>query len=97
MATWVLLRFEELLDLWQTEFRSVPLDELLGLTTGGDADEADHYSYPASTLRRRFRDTWWHVCWRGDASDKAVRRIVQCKYAGDARGFIDARPHNPAA
>jgi len=89
-----MLRFEELLELWQTEFRGVPLAQLLGLTGPGEAAGEDQYTYSRSTLRERFRGTWWQVSW----PDKTAGGVAQCKYVGDTpRDFVDARPQNPAA
>jgi len=83
LRTSVIVRFEELLELWRTEFRGVPLAQLLGLTEPGGETGVDHYAYPAATLRERFRGTWWHVSLPGPAPQHGT---VQCTYVGD-------RPH----
>ncbi|MBN2132742.1 MAG: hypothetical protein JW741_24795 [Sedimentisphaerales bacterium] len=94
MTKSAIIRFEELLELWQAEFRDVTLAQLLGLTAPGKAAGDDHYTYSRSTLRQRFGGTWWQVSW----PDKTAGRTVQCKYVGDTPcDFVDAQPHNPAA
>lgn len=93
-----IIRFEELLELWQTEFRSVPLAELLGLTAPGEAAGDDRYTYSRSALRRRFGGTWWQVSWPDHGLDETAGRIVQCKYVGDTPpDLVDTPAHNPAA
>ena len=93
-----IMRFEELLELWQTTFRGVPLAELLGLTAPGGAAGDGHYTYSRSTLRQRFGGTWWQVSWPAHGPDETTGRIVQCKYVGDTPpDLADAPARNPAA
>jgi len=70
-----IMRFEELLELWQTTFRGVPLAELLGLTAPGGAAGDGHYTYSRSTLRQRFGGTWWQVSWPAHGPDETAPAV----------------------
>ena len=80
----MIVKFEELLELWRTEFRGVSLAQLLGLTVPGGQSSVDHDVYPPATLRERFRGTWWHVSRPAPAPQHATGRTVQCTYLGDS-------------
>ena len=84
MKKTMMLKFEELVELWKRSSRHVSVAQLLGLTVSDSAVERDHGVYAVETLRERFRGTWWLVSWPAHVTGNVITRGVQCKYVGDS-------------
>lgn len=84
MKKTMMLKFEELVELWKCSSCRVSVAQLLGLVVSDSAVESDHCVYAVETLRERFRGTWWRVSWPAHVTGSVITRRVQCQYVGDS-------------
>ena len=87
-----ILKFEELVQLWQQSRCDLSMPQLLGLVADGqDNNIAAHYTI--DDLYERFRETWWEVIWTNHKDKDSITKSVQCKYVADS--LPDALRNHP--
>jgi hypothetical protein len=85
MKTSSVMRFEELLRLWQDSRCGTPILELLGITTCADDDGSEKVdSVTLENLSEKLRGTWWEVIWPTLSARHGLYRGVCCRYLADS-------------
>jgi hypothetical protein len=88
-----ILKFEEIVELWQHSSCSTSILELLGLVASSQNNCAASAFYTLEELYERFRGTWWEVIWPVDRNSGRLINGVQCKYVADS--LPDALRNHP--
>ncbi len=85
MKTSSVMRFEDLLRLWQDSPRGASILELLGITACAD-ESSDEKVDPVTleSLSERLRGTWWEVIWPTLSARHGLYRGVRCRYLADS-------------
>jgi hypothetical protein len=85
MKTSSVMRFEDLLRLWQDSRAETSILELLGITTcaeGGSSEKVD--SCLLESLCEKLRGTWWEVIWPTLSARHGLYPGVRCRYLADS-------------
>jgi len=79
-----IIRFEDLLELWQTQRPRRSIREFLGIRSRSDV-RGDEENDPAflQTLRERLDGTWWEVTWLRRPLPRGGPGGVRCRYLAD--------------
>ena len=96
MKTSSVMRFEDLVRLWQDSRTETSILELLGITTcadGGSSEKMD--SCLLENLCEKLRGTWWEVVWPTLSARHGLYRGVCCRYLADS--LQDAMRLHPEA
>ncbi len=85
MKTSTVMRFEDLVRLWQDSRAETSILELLGLTAGADRGSSRQMdSVTLESLCEKLRGTWWEVIWPTLSARHGLYRGVQCRYLADS-------------
>jgi hypothetical protein len=85
MKTSSVMRFEDLVRLWQDSRTETSLLELLGIAAcadGGSSEKMD--STILESLCEKLRGTWWEVIWPTLSARHGLGRGVHCRYLADS-------------
>jgi hypothetical protein len=85
METSSVMRFEDLLKLWQDSPSDTSIFQLLGLTIPSQYQtvKTTHTSLQ-EMLRERLRGTWWEVTWPRFSARNVINSQVRCRYLADS-------------
>ena len=85
MKTSLVMRFEDLLRLWQESRCGTPILELLGITDCADDGSSEKMdSVTLENLCEKLRGTWWEVIWPTLSARHGLYRGVRCRYLADS-------------
>ncbi len=85
MKTSSVMRFEELLRLWQESRCATPILELLGIADSADDGSSEKMdSVTLENLSEKLRGTWWEVIWPTLSARHGFYRGVHCRYLADS-------------
>jgi hypothetical protein len=79
-----IMRFEDLLELWQGHHAQQPVLEFLGIRSQGDVRGVEE-SDPGfmRVLRERLDGSWWEVTWSRPPARRGLAGGVRCRYLAD--------------
>jgi hypothetical protein len=78
-----ILKFDEVVRLWQQSNCGLSMPELLGLVADGQSNCVSAH-YTIEELYERFRDTWWEVIRPNHKDEETITKGVQCRYVADS-------------
>jgi hypothetical protein len=85
MKTSSVMRFEDLVRLWQDGRPETSILELLGITTcADDGSSGTMDSLTLENLCEKLRGTWWEVIWPTLSARHGLYRGVRCRYLADS-------------
>ena len=85
MKTSSVMRFEDLLQLWQDSRAETSILELLGIGDSPDGHGSGIMdSITLEDLREKLRGTWWEVVWPTWSARHGLARGVRCRYLADS-------------
>lgn len=91
-----IMRFEDLLELWQGRHTQQSVLEFLGIRSRGDVRGAEESGADfMRVLRERLNGTWWEVTWSRLSIRGNSASAVRCRYLADS--LNDAMRRCPGA